>query len=381
MAADTNGEQFFFTRERIVTSLLAAATVLALYVCYLIAKPFIPSIAFALALTVATQRPYEWIRKRMPNDTVSAAVAVVLVTLLIIGPTLGLATHLVRQAADNIKELQTGEELSNWRSALDRVPPAKQLFEWAESSFDLQNQVRRFGEAAAGYAGAFLRGSLDVLTQLVIMLFVLFFLFRDQKQAKETLRQLLPLSASESDRMFRRVASTIMATVNGSIVVAIVQAVLAGLMYLMLGVPGSALWAALTFITALVPMFGTFIVWGPISAYLLLTGSMVKALILIGWGMVAIGTIDNLLYPYLVGDRLRLHTVPTFFAILGGITLFGFAGLILGPLALAITIALIDVWWERTTYGRAAEEAVSHTQTSEQPPGEQLQKSGADEEE
>jgi predicted PurR-regulated permease PerM len=164
-----------------------------------------------------------------------------------------------------------------------------------------------------------------------------------------------------------------MATVNGSIIVALVQATMAGIIYLILGVPGAALWAAVTFITALVPVFGTFLVWGPIALYLALSGSAVKALVLVGWGVVAIGTIDNILYPYLVGDRLRLHTVPTFFSILGGITLFGASGLILGPLALAITIALIDVWWHRTTEGRAAEEAVVENRMEEEPPGAVLQ--------
>jgi predicted PurR-regulated permease PerM len=84
---------------------------------------------------------------------------------------------------------------------------------------------------------------------------------------------------------------------------------------------------------------------------------LVKAAILAGWGAAAVGTIDNILYPYLVGDKLRLHTVPTFFAIVGGIALFGPAGLILGPLVLAVSTALIDIWWERTAGGQGAEEA------------------------
>ena len=128
-------------------------------------------------------------------------------------------------------------------------------------------------------------------------------------------------------------------------------------MYTILGVPAAVLWSVATFLMALVPVFGTFLVWGPIAAYLALIGSWVKALVLIGWGLTAIGTIDNILYPYLVGDRLRLHTVPTFFALVGGIGLFGPAGLILGPMVLAITIGLLQVWWSRTEDGRTAEQS------------------------
>jgi predicted PurR-regulated permease PerM len=374
MAETANGDHFFFTRERVLTFVLAGATLLGLYVCYLIAKPFIAPIAFALALAVATQRPFNWLHGRLKTDTATAAVAVVLVTLLIVGPAVALVTLLIQQAADNVQQLLSDEEGTGWRAAVEKQPQLAELFHWAEARMDLQGQLKRLGEAAAGYAGAFLRGSMHVLTQLVIMLFVLFFLYRDRKEAYTAMCQLVPLSTEESNSLFNRVSSTILATVNGSITVAVVQATLAGLMYWALGVPAPALWAAATFITALVPVFGTFLVWGPIAVYLALTGSVIKALILVGWGMVAIGTIDNILYPYLVGDRLRLHTVPTFFSILGGLTLFGPAGLILGPLALAITIALIDVWWERTSQGRAAEEAVAENDTSDtHPPGAELQ--------
>jgi predicted PurR-regulated permease PerM len=96
-----------------------------------------------------------------------------------------------------------------------------------------------------------------------------------------------------------------------------------------------------------------------VALFLVLTGCWVKAIILVAWGGLAVSTIDNLLYPYLVGGRLRLHTIPTFFAILGGIQFFGPAGLILGPVALAVTIGLFDVWGIRTTGGRSAEQSQS----------------------
>jgi len=189
------------------------------------------------------------------------------------------------------------------------------------------------------------------------MLFVLFFLYRDRDKALNALRHLLPLSSEEVSRMGSRIEDTILAIVNGSLTVAFVQALLASVMYMALGVPASMIWGCATFIAALIPIFGTFIVWGPVAVFLMLSGSWVKAIILVAWGGFAVGSIDNLLYPYLVGNRLRLHTIPTFFAILGGIQLFGPAGLILGPVALAVTIGLLDVWRSRTaTGGRMAEQ-------------------------
>jgi predicted PurR-regulated permease PerM len=176
--------------------------------------------------------------------------------------------------------------------------------------------------------------------------------------------------------MFDKVGSTIEATVNGSLTVAAVQAVLAGTVYAILGVPGAVLWGAATFLCALVPVFGTFLVWAPIAFYLAVTDHIGKAIFLIIWGTAVVGSVDNFLYPWLVGDKLRLHTVPTFFAVLGGLSLFGPSGLILGPMAVAIAIGMLDVWWIRTESGRGAEKALAKEAAAPEP-SDVLQNRGA----
>jgi predicted PurR-regulated permease PerM len=329
--------------------------------------------AFALALAVATQRPYRWLRRRIKGQTAGAAVAVLLVALLIIGPAAGLITYIVQMAAEHVDSIQSGGGIEMVRTKLESQPLIGPLVRQMGERFRLEEQIGNLGRAMGNRAAGFLSGSVTVLTQFAITLFVLFFLYRDCGDAINALRKLLPLSEGETERMFERVASTIEATVNGSITVALVQAILAGTVYLILGVPGAVVWGAVTFLTALVPVLGTFIVWAPIAGYLALTGSLGKALFLVGWGGIVVGSVDNVLYPYLVGDKLRLHTVPTFFSILGGLSLFGVAGLILGPMALAIALALMDVWWHRTSHGQAAETAVAEAATPEsETPGDVL---------
>jgi predicted PurR-regulated permease PerM len=352
-----------FTRERVLTFVLALLTLLSVYLCYLIIEPFIPAIAFALALAVATQRPFNWLRRRFRNGTWAAAVAVLLVALLLIGPAVSLTAYIFQLAADNVNELRSGGGFNQLLATLRQIPFVGTALAQAAADFRIEEQIGNIGQGIATRASDFISGSIAVLTQLVITLFVLFFLYRDCGAALHSARTLMPLSYEESDRVFARIGSTIHATVNGSLTVALVQAVLAGIVYAILGVPAAVLWATVTFICALIPVFGTFLVWAPIALYLALNGSAGKAIFLVAWGGAVVGTIDNVLYPYLVGDKLRLHTVPTFFAILGGISVFGVAGLILGPLALAVAIALVDVWYRRTEHGQAAEEAVA-------PPGE-----------
>jgi predicted PurR-regulated permease PerM len=203
-----------------------------------------------------------------------------------------------------------------------------------------------------------LQNSIWIATQLLITLFVLFFMLRDRQQAMHSLRNLLPLSDQEADTLLHRVDDTIRATVFGTVVVAIVQGTLGGLMFWFLGLPGALLWGVVMALLALVPVLGAFVVWIPAAVFLAVEGSWGKALLLTGWGTIVVGMIDNLLYPLLVGNKLRLHTVPVFFAIVGGLALFGASGVILGPVLLAVTLGLIDVWKSRTRAGGVAEAGV-----------------------
>jgi predicted PurR-regulated permease PerM len=108
-------------------------------------------------------------------------------------------------------------------------------------------------------------------------------------------------------------------------------------------------------IMAVIPYLGAFVIWAPAAIYLAAQGEWGKAAMMTAWGTIIVGLIDNLLYPILVGKRLRQHTLVAFFAIIGGLTVFGASGLVLGPVIVTTTAALIDVWWRRTARGHAAD--------------------------
>ena len=165
------------------------------------------------------------------------------------------------------------------------------------------------------------------------------------------MRGVLPLSYAETDRIFARIAETIEATVFGTLIVAMVQGTLGGLMFWWLGLPAPLLWGVVMGLLAVVPVLGAFIIWIPAAIYLITEGHWAKAVILTIWGTVVIGLIDNLLYPILVGRKLELHTVPVFIAIVGGLVVFGISGLILGPVILAVNMAIFEVWKARAREG------------------------------
>jgi predicted PurR-regulated permease PerM len=203
-----------------------------------------------------------------------------------------------------------------------------------------------------------LTGTVWLLMQLFITLMSLFFFLRDRHHVLAVLRSMLPLTDSEIDEVFQRVDDTIHATIYGSVVVGLVQGTMGGLMFWLLGLPSPLIWGTVMGLLALVPMLGTFVIWGPTAIFLALQGDWTKALILASWGGIAIALVDNFLNPFLVGKRLRFHTLLVFFAILGGLALFGASGLILGPLILAMADALLEVWRRRTAAGGTIEAGV-----------------------
>jgi predicted PurR-regulated permease PerM len=177
-------------------------------------------------------------------------------------------------------------------------------------------------------------------------LFTLFFLLRDGKDFFRRIQRLLPMDREHQERLFRNVVDAVLAVVHGSFVVAIIQGLLAGLAYWAAGVPFAALWGVVTAFFALLPVGGSTLVSIPVCLYLFFQGEMLRGFLLLGWSLGVVGTVDNVLKPLLIGNRLGLPVLFLFFGILGGIALFGALGIVLGPVIFALLRALLDLYSE-----------------------------------
>jgi predicted PurR-regulated permease PerM len=350
-------EEGWWSRERALVLVLAGSTVIALYLCYRLFQPFLPSIAWALALAVVAWPVHARLASRLRYPPVAAAVSVTLIILVLVGPVLLVVHSLGTEAADGVEAMQN-QGADGLRAALDRYPRLESFVKWIDENFNIEQELRRAVVALTADVGSLVTGSMWAIAQLLITLLALFFFFRDQPKILRAVRSLVPLSAAETDKVLHRVADTIHATVYGILMVAAIQGTLGGLMFWWLGMPAPLLWGVVMGVLAVIPWLGTFVVWAPAAAMLMLQGLWVKGLILTAWGLLAIGLIDNLLYPFLVGNRLRLHTLLAFFSLVGGLMLFGASGIVLGPMILSLTAALLEIWQRRTRDGRTAEEAI-----------------------
>jgi predicted PurR-regulated permease PerM len=326
------------------TVVLFMLTLAVIGLCFVLALPFLPAITGAVALAVATRTPYMWLERRLRHRTLTAALGVLLAVLLIIGPGILLVQALGRQVMSAAALVQSGAAQDWVADTINRIPWLNHIVDQALGVVNLQQAARGSAGFIANRLQRILTGSVSTVTQVVLMLFTLFFLFRDRNEAAKAFRSVLPLNEGQRDYLLARMSNTIEATLQGSLTIAGIQGALGGIMFWILSVPTALVWALVMALLATIPSLGTFLVWMPVAIYLAVVGHWVKALILVAWGTFVIGTVDNLLYPTLVGSKMELHTVPVLFAVLGGIGLFGISGIVLGPLLLTTTVTLLRIW-------------------------------------
>lgn len=322
-------------------------TLLALALCGLVLQPFLAGIVFAVTIAVCTQKPYHWLAARIRNPSLCAATALLILLVAGIAPIVLIGWQLFRQASALFTAIRSGAP-SQWVQHFVTLHPALAAqLQKGINLFDIDSVTQSAASWSGKYLFSLLGGSASLVFQLVILLFLLFFLWRDGKAALTLLRSYLPIEPGDADRLFQHLHDTIYATGFGRLAIAATQGILSGLAYWILGVPGAGFWGFVTAVSAIIPGFGAVLVWAPIALYLGLSDSWIKALLLAAWGGGFVSLIDNFLYPLLVGSRLRSHTAIIFLSLLGGVALFGAPGVILGPLAFSLTSSLLEIWRSR----------------------------------
>jgi predicted PurR-regulated permease PerM len=336
------------SRNHIYMLVLLAATAIGIYLCYRLAEPFLPALAWALALAVLFIPFHRRLESKIKNPSLAASISVLVIGLIVVVPAAFVGQRLISEAVKGVDTVRTKFEAGEWRRGLEARPRLAPIAKWIERHFDLPGAVQTGATWLTTKAGSFLKGSMMGAIGVCLTFYLLFYFLRDHRAALSSFRSLSPLSEMEMNKLFSRVGDAVYATIYGTLAVAIVQGTLGGLMFWWLSLSAPLLWGVVMSLLAVVPVLGAFVVWIPAALLLALEGSWGKALILTVWGGLVVGGIDNVLYPVLVGNRLKLHTVLAFIAVVGGLIVFGPSGLILGPVVLTVTQLLLEIWRSRT---------------------------------
>lgn len=332
------------TRSRGRTLVLVIATGLCIALCFLLISPFLPALAWAVALAVLFAPLQRWLESRLRHPNLATTVSVLMIVLMVIVPATFVVQQVVMQAASGSKLIENKIESGEWRRAIESQPRLAPLADKIDKAIDLPDTVKSLTNWLSGMAASVVRGSVFQLVSFGLVFYLLYFLLRDRSIILDAIRDLSPLSELETEHLLERVGDTLHATIYGTLAVASMQGTLGGLMFWWLGLPAPFLWGVVMGLFAIVPVLGAFVVWIPAALFLMIEGSWGKALILTMWGGLVVGTIDNLLRPVLVGKRLKQHTLLAFLSVVGGLVVFGASGLIIGPVLLTITLVLLETW-------------------------------------
>jgi predicted PurR-regulated permease PerM len=350
-AISTEQDDRWLTRERVLVIVLAIVTAAVCVLGFQLVQPFIPAITWAIVLAVVAHPLHERLLRAIRRPSLAAAITVVIVTVALALPAAFVARQVAVEALESSQSMRTLLDGEHWKATLDRFPRLAPLRRWVDEQVDVRGEIKRASEAIAKNVREFLAGSVDFVIGVFITLFLLFYSLRDKRRLLDSLRSFVPLAAPETHKVLAKVRHAIHAIVYGTLTVAAVQGVLGGLMMWWLGLPSPLLWGTVMGLVAVLPVFGTALVWVPVALYLAAEGDWTKALVLTAWGALVISMIDNILYPVLVKNEMRLHTVPVFLSVLGGLVVFGPTGIMLGPVVLVVLLTLLEIWRRRMAAG------------------------------
>lgn len=319
----------------------------------LIIWPFFGAVCWAVFIAIVFWPLYQrFLKGSHGRPNMAAAATLTVVLLIVILPMSMVAAAVTQEASVFVERMRSGEirigaffqgfieALPQWaQSMLQRfgildfaMLQQKLIAALSASSQVLTSRVMSIGQV-----------TLDFIVAFFVMLYIVFFLFRDGERLTKGIQRSIPLQPLHTERLMRQFATVVRATVKGNIVVALVQGALGGIAFGVLGIPGAVLWGAVMALFSLLPAVGAALVWAPVAIWFFFNGQMLQGIGLTVWGGLVIGLVDNVLRPILVGKDTRMPDYLVLVATLGGIVVFGLNGFVIGPVIAAMFLVSWDM--------------------------------------
>ncbi len=320
--------------------LLAASVVLTL----LVFRSYLMPLAFGAVLAVIFRPFYHLLHRLLRSDVAAAFLSTVVAALVLVLPMVYFFAALYSELSGTY---------SSWSGLLDTNALRSLLQKWLTPD-QLQQVLNMVGSSAGflqsaaerilgGLFGLF-GNALAVLLGFVVMLLSLYYLLKDGARIKKEVLVLSPLNDEYDELVIGRLVAAATAVVNGFVVIGLVKGVVAGVCYWLVGLPAPFFWGVMTGLSWFMPIFGSALIMLPAAGYMLMTGHIAAAVIIVVVAAAVVHPVDNLLQPYLVGAQIRIHPLLVLLSVIGGLEFFGFSGFIFGPMALAATLALLDIY-------------------------------------
>ena len=341
------------SKSRIEWGFILTLLVVISFAFALIIEPFFGAIVWAVVVAVLFRPVYDRLLGAFPGRTNLVTVTtLVLILLLVIVPAILLGFAMVQEATGIYQRIQAGDiDFDAVFGRFERSLPhwmQVQLAAYGYGDFasiraEVEQYVSAILEFLLGQILSVGQGAFQFMLGLGVMLYLTFFLLRDGPALNDRIGEMIPLEESKRHILMERFLAVIRATIKGSLVIAVIQGTLGGLVFWALDIRGALLWGVVMGVSSLIPAIGTGFIWVPVALYLLVTGDVTQGVILILCGVFVISMVDNVVRPILVGRDTRMPDYVVLITTLGGLQLFGINGIIIGPLVAALFIAAFAI--------------------------------------
>jgi predicted PurR-regulated permease PerM len=281
--------------------------------------------------------------KKIKNKSLASFATILLILLIVIIPLYLLGQVLFGELMNLYNQYRDGGVSINKAVALEHLP--------MQARAAAESLLSDLSQKLSGLTSNIFAGITSVISNVAnfffgffVVFFVVYYLLRDGEKLKDYANTVFPLSESHENLLITKLEEAVNGVVKGQFLVALVQGGVALIGFLIFGVPQPFLWGAFTVLAALVPNVGTSLAVIPAVIYLLIIGHTGAAIGMAVWGALAVGTIDNVISPKLIGSRTKLHPLLVLFSVIGGLKLFGILGFLLGPIFMAILVTLLDIY-------------------------------------
>jgi predicted PurR-regulated permease PerM len=337
------------TSDRLTTVLSYGALLLLGYLVFLIAGPFLIPLAWSAVLAIFFYPIYLHLEKRF-SPTWAALICTLGVMFLLIGPVLTVMVYATREAIvasagvrETLSTNGTGV-LQDFLNGIRRhLPESMQSFDLVAA---LRQGAERIASFMAGSIGSLVKNLFAFIVNLLILLFALFFMFRDGRDIMRAVRHLIPFEPEIQDDMLKESQDLIFASVAVALLIAAIQGVLGGVAFEITGVPGPVFLGVLIAFCSIIPVVGSSLIWIPAGIWLAMNGHWGKALVVLAICGGVAGVADNLVRPLLLRNRTKLNDLLLFISILGGLNVFGLLGLVVGPTVVSAALGILRVYMD-----------------------------------
>lgn len=308
---------------------------------FFIFRPFWVVIILGISFSIVLYPIYEWLKKKSLPSWLSSFFTVALFTIVLCGPLLSIGVIVFNQSENLYHQVVTNGSakplIASAENKINEILPGIIIF-------DANEKINQSIAYLSNNIAKIFSTTISAFFSFLLMLLIIFYFLKDGEKWRDTIVALSPLPDRDDEKIIKRLAQSVNGVIKGSFLVALIQGVLMGFGLWLFGIQNAALWGVVAAVASLLPTIGTALVSVPAIIFLFATGSTASAVGLIIWSVIAVGMIDNFLSPIIVGKKIDISPLLILFSVLGGISLLGAVGILVGPLTVSLLYTLISIY-------------------------------------